>query len=156
LLGYISITNSSSGSNSYQWDFGDGSPFDTTANPIHYYQTIGTFTVTLIASNGICSDTSTFLITVLAAPFGTGINENLISNPVNVVYENNSITLDFNFESQTKFNLSVTSVLGQNITPSQELKISNGQIKIPFMVAKGIYFVIIKTENEIYVKKIEN
>jgi gliding motility-associated-like protein len=35
----------------YSWDFGDGTPLQTAANPSHVYQTAGTFTITLIAMN---------------------------------------------------------------------------------------------------------
>ena len=155
LFGYVYLTNNSTGANSYLWDFGDGSPLDAAANTAHYYQTTGTFTITLISSNGNCSDTSMFVITVVAFPFGNWINENSISNFVNFVQENNFIILDFNFPSQTKINVSVTNVLGQNIAPSQELAISNGRIRIPFIVAKGIYFVVITTDKETFAKKIE-
>lgn len=41
---------------SWFWDFGDGST-DTTQNPDHVYQTAGLYTVTLIISDGIESDT---------------------------------------------------------------------------------------------------
>jgi gliding motility-associated-like protein len=41
----------------WQWDFGDGSPIDNTQNPSHTYSGIGPYTVTLIADNGVFSDT---------------------------------------------------------------------------------------------------
>jgi glucose/arabinose dehydrogenase/regulation of enolase protein 1 (concanavalin A-like superfamily) len=36
----------------YAWDFGDGSPTSTSANPSHLYTTNGTYTATLTVSNG--------------------------------------------------------------------------------------------------------
>jgi glucose/arabinose dehydrogenase/PKD repeat protein len=36
----------------YSWDFGDGSPLSTSANPSHIYTTNGTYTATLTVSNG--------------------------------------------------------------------------------------------------------
>jgi glucose/arabinose dehydrogenase len=36
---------------SFEWDFGDGSPLDTSPSPVHVYQTSGTFTATLTVSD---------------------------------------------------------------------------------------------------------
>ncbi|MGL5890370.1 MAG: PKD domain-containing protein, partial [Bacteroidia bacterium] len=66
----VTFNNSSNGIN-YYWDFGDGSPLDTTASPSHTFLNPGTYTVTLIAedsSSCIIRDTLTLSITVLATP----------------------------------------------------------------------------------------
>ncbi|MFY7707939.1 MAG: PKD domain-containing protein [Flavobacteriales bacterium] len=60
------FTNSSSSVNStlnYSWDFGDGNT-SSIQNPSHTYATNGTYTVTLIASNCIFSDTITNTIQI--------------------------------------------------------------------------------------------
>jgi len=57
--------NMSSANTSYEWDFGDGS-ISSSANPIHTYQTGGTYTVTLEVENG-CG-TSQFQQTISTAP----------------------------------------------------------------------------------------
>ena len=46
------------GTSSYFWSFGDGTTSNL-ANPTHIYTSDGIFTVTLTASNGICSDAYT-------------------------------------------------------------------------------------------------
>ncbi len=52
----FTFTNSSVGSVTYLWDFGDGTT-STQANPQHSYTLQGSFTITLIASNSIgCQD----------------------------------------------------------------------------------------------------
>ncbi|MFM9028487.1 MAG: PKD domain-containing protein, partial [Bacteroidota bacterium] len=55
------------GPTGWLWDFGDG---DTSRrqNPVHAYQTPGTYTVTFIAFSCTESDTSTTTVTVQAAP----------------------------------------------------------------------------------------
>ena len=53
----VNFTDSSSNNpTSWQWDFGDGSSSDE-QNPSHTYNEIGTYTVTLITSNGFNADT---------------------------------------------------------------------------------------------------
>lgn len=51
---------------SWNWDFGDGSPADTTQNPVHTYLIDGTFLVTLTAGNMYGSTTATLAITINA------------------------------------------------------------------------------------------
>jgi PKD repeat protein len=51
--------------NSWSWDFGDGSPLNTTQNPTHLYTAGGTYNVTLIAGDNLSNlDTTTSMIGV--------------------------------------------------------------------------------------------
>jgi PKD repeat protein len=53
----VNFNNTSSASNSYLWDFGDGTTSEE-SDPTHTYYTPGDYQVTLIASiNDVCSDT---------------------------------------------------------------------------------------------------
>ena len=62
----ITFVNNSNGV-SYVWDFGDGSPLDTTAAPTHTYNSAGTFQALLIASDpGTCNLHDTTYITIVA------------------------------------------------------------------------------------------
>ncbi|TND07717.1 MAG: CHU large protein [Bacteroidetes bacterium] len=55
----IVITNQSNGASAYEWDFGDGST-TSLVNPQYEYQEVGTYTITLIATNSFgCDDTAT-------------------------------------------------------------------------------------------------
>jgi PKD repeat protein len=66
----VQFTNNSLNALSYSWDFGDGS-ISTLANPTHSYIALGTYTVVLTASAGICgsdAETKTSYITVGATP----------------------------------------------------------------------------------------
>jgi len=64
----VQFFNQSSGAVTYEWNFGDNS-FDSTStdeNPVHYYATDGTYTVTLISTNQEgCKDTITQTLVVL-------------------------------------------------------------------------------------------
>lgn len=63
----VNFTNSSSNANNYVWTFGNGQTQTTSAsfNVNTTYNQAGVYTVTLVASNGICSDTWQGTITVL-------------------------------------------------------------------------------------------
>lgn len=51
--------NSCSNTSTYEWDFGDGSPRSNLQTPpCHLYASVGTYTVTLKASNNACGDSS--------------------------------------------------------------------------------------------------
>ncbi len=52
----------------YSWDFGDGSPVSTSANPAHTYTTNGTYTATLTVSNGTQTGTATTQVVVGHTP----------------------------------------------------------------------------------------
>jgi gliding motility-associated-like protein len=66
----VNFTNSSTNATSYVWDFGNGSNQSTNnQNPVStQYVNEGVYTVTLIASNGLCDDTETLTITAGPIP----------------------------------------------------------------------------------------
>ena len=63
----IQFTNLTTGTLplSYDWDFGDGTGTSTETNPTYTYGTLGTYTVTLTASDAVNLDTITHTVTVL-------------------------------------------------------------------------------------------
>jgi gliding motility-associated-like protein len=88
----VNFTNNSIGAVSYSWDFGDGTPFDNSANPTHIYQNLTQFIdnniVTLIAtsSNG-CTDTIIDSVLVFPEPqFGFSTNPDSGCSPLIVTF----------------------------------------------------------------------
>lgn len=81
----ISFNNQSLYATSYLWDFGDGNT-DTIENPVHTYQNIGNYIVTLYASNECFTDSVQQDIITSAHI----INE---ENQIEVVSNNNSVTI---------------------------------------------------------------
>lgn len=61
----IDFTNCSTNSDTFEWDFGDGSATVTTESASHEYTTAGTFVVELTASKGAESDKATTTVTIL-------------------------------------------------------------------------------------------
>ena len=62
----VQFTNLTSGSEpmTYSWDFGDGIGTSTETNPEYLYGDIGTFTVTLVASNTLGTNSITHPVTI--------------------------------------------------------------------------------------------
>jgi glucose/arabinose dehydrogenase/regulation of enolase protein 1 (concanavalin A-like superfamily) len=89
-LGPLTVQFSSAGSTdpyglplTYSWDFGDGSPVDTSANPSHTYATNGTYTATLTVSNGTLTGTATTQIVVGNTPPSASITTPVVSSTYN-------------------------------------------------------------------------
>jgi gliding motility-associated-like protein len=71
----VNFLNQSTGADIYTWDFGDGSPLDNSINPSHTFNSTGTFTITLIATDtSACNyaDTTTLTVTVGQANVSAG------------------------------------------------------------------------------------
>ncbi|MFY0672047.1 MAG: PKD domain-containing protein [Bacteroidia bacterium] len=68
----VTFTNSSTNSTEYSWDFGDGAT-STEENPVHTYAGEGTYTVTLVASDGTNTDESQQDVTISAAEFSASV-----------------------------------------------------------------------------------
>ena len=88
----VNFTNTSIGSISYTWNFGDGTPLDNGINPSHTYNNLTQFIdnniVTLVAmsANG-CTDTIIDSVTVYPEPqFGFSTNPDSGCSPVNVIF----------------------------------------------------------------------
>ncbi|HEU4718628.1 MAG TPA: PKD domain-containing protein [Bacteroidia bacterium] len=67
----MQFTNQSVNAGSYSWNFGDPSTIADTSNatnPAYTYTNPGTYTVTLIANPGPCSDTSSLVVNVAPGP----------------------------------------------------------------------------------------
>ncbi|MCA0237608.1 MAG: PKD domain-containing protein [Bacteroidetes bacterium] len=62
------FSNTTQNATTYSWNFGDGSPIVSDAQPVHTYAIDGTYTVTLTASNNCGSTTITHTVTVVSLP----------------------------------------------------------------------------------------
>lgn len=106
----VAFTNTSIGAPNYVWDFGDGSPLDTNANPVHVYDTQGVFTIKLKVFTDNCMDSveqQVNLVHPLAAAFTTDAD---------TICQNSAIT----------FTDASTYVTTNNITPSYYWSFGDG------------------------------
>lgn len=64
----VITTNTSQFANTYSWSWGDGTPGTNFVNPTHLYNTVGQYQITLVASDGVCRDTTTRVVRVSNKP----------------------------------------------------------------------------------------
>jgi PKD repeat protein len=97
----IVFTNTSTGNNTYSWDFGDGAS-STEVNPTHTYTTQGTYTVTLTATNDCGTDTKTEPFTVTLSYCEVSVENNLELGIYKVIF--GSIDNDSGFDTVDGYN----------------------------------------------------
>ncbi len=89
----VSFNNSSSGSQGYLWDFGDGNT-SSDSIPTHLYQNAGSYTVTLtVYGQGGCNDTLTLPQQIVVNPTPSSSFSHTVSDicsPVTVSFNNSS------------------------------------------------------------------
>lgn len=64
----VNFTNTSVGATGYEWSFGEPGATSTATDPSYTYTTAGTYTIQLVATDGICSDTATVQIIIEGEP----------------------------------------------------------------------------------------
>lgn len=143
----VNLTNTTTGANSFSWEFGDGGSSKYT-NPSHTYNSNGDYNITLIAtSDNGCNDTIVKKLTI-----GTTATADLQDGSIEV-YPNPTadiIRFDSNFDiSNSK--IAVVDQTGKVV----ELYIDYAQNKIDFSnVTSGIYFVKVVVGEKQLVKKV--
>jgi PKD repeat protein len=64
----VQFSDQSSGATAWAWDFGDGSGQSNLQNPSYVYSVIGSYTVTLTATNSFGSNSTTRTVNVTTRP----------------------------------------------------------------------------------------
>jgi hypothetical protein len=137
----VQFLNNSTAATSYSWNFGDGN-VSTENNPSHNYGTDGSYTVTLEASNGNCSDIHTFEVLV------TGISEWMTSNIS--LYPNPAHDM-VNLECPINSNVQLLNVTGQTI---QVITNSNNKEIIDInQLNTGVYFIRVVSNDNVSILK---
>ncbi|MCF8370985.1 MAG: choice-of-anchor L domain-containing protein [Bacteroidales bacterium] len=151
---HVNFINQSQDAYYYFWDFGDGSPISTEANPEHDYPVLNQnmwYTATLVSANQCGSDTSMMQI------FTFDIEEMDGESPLQIYPNPNkgNFFLSGSLDSKDNLQLSVFNSTGQEIywkkISSTEGKLSQ-EIKLG-KVAPGIYFLIVQQKENKWVWK---
>ncbi len=96
----FNFTNTSQFADNYLWFFGDGGT-SIEIDPIHSYSNVGTYTVTLVATNEYCSDTFTFSPIVIVSwndilfPTGFSPNNDGFNDLFKEIYKKGVVTLNY-------------------------------------------------------------
>lgn len=105
----VNFTNQSLGAESYEWDFGDGSPLSNEENPTHTYTLPGIYTVRLVAiNNNKCnkSDTTIQFVYVFS-PARATFDPQVTGCSFTVTFKNNTVdgtTYTWDFGDGTRSN----------------------------------------------------
>jgi PKD repeat protein len=137
----VQFLNNSTGAIGYNWNFGDGN-VSSENNPSHNYGTNGSYTVTLEASNGNCTDVHTFEVLVTGTEEIMNENISLYPNPAQD---------QINISCPAQSTLVMTNVTGQIISTIQNTK--NQEVMNVSDLANGIYFVRIVNNNVVTTMK---
>jgi hypothetical protein len=148
----VTFSNTSSNATSYSWDFGDETN-SSSANPSHAYAANGSYTVTLTAINGNCTDvtTLTVVISVSLEELSGLTSVNLYPNPAA-----DETVLSFESSVNQNATLVLTNQIGQVVTETAvELKNGGNTFKLGTSdLANGLYFVHLNTENGAITRKL--
>lgn len=133
----VYFTDNSTGAYSWLWDFGDGST-STQQNPIHVYNSTGTYNVTLTINSGSCATTNLVDIMDVNDAFDIIVMPNPATDYANVIFTN-----PISEEAQVGF----FSVDGKLIW-EQIIEIGTDQINIDMTkYSSAVYLIRIKSEN---------
>jgi PKD repeat protein len=141
----VNFTNSSTGATTYHWDFGD-SGTSTLSDPSHTYAATGTYTVTLISFNSICSDTITHDVTITTVG---GVDDNSFSGvTISPNPSKDYVTISFGSEIRKPFTLSVYTLAGKLVSENNY----SGSLQ-PVVVnlsacSEGIYNLMLRNDSE--------
>jgi len=152
--GQVTFTNHSVGSGSFYWNFGDQSPLDSSFSTNHQYTAPGNFTVTLVTSDGSCSDTLHHVIVVI--PLVTGIhNLAMPDQGVQVKSENGSYFVEFNLSEATNAVISVYDAVGQKVSDDLSVHAFQNKVQVSLPnLARGVYFISVSMNGKVISKKI--
>lgn len=150
----VSFTNTSVNAISMAWDFGDFSS-SSALNPIHIYPNSDTYTVTLVASNGACLDSSTFVLANLSILEANKVNINELNIFPNPITETGRLT--FSISELSSVNILIVDYNGKVVSEvvNDQLEKGNYDFEISSLnLENGMYYVIVRTSNTNKITKI--
>ncbi len=156
----ITFTDQSTGGPvAWQWDFGDGAT-DTVQSPVHGYTVDGTYTVTLIVTNGCSADTVSAVDAILIShlsgvgarvPGGFGLAQNY-PNPFNP-----STTISFALTKDGPARLEIYDAAGRRVAVLVDGIQAAGEHSVvwePRTLASGVYFARFAAEGRHQVRRL--
>ena len=144
----VQFTNTSSGAQSYSWNFGDGSPCNTNSNPVHTYSNAGLYNITLEALYGSCVETHSSSI-VVSELSDIGYSESQLGSNVQIINSDNTLYVSFDLNEQVQATISVLNLLGQKIIEYINIRALKNRVEIDVKdFAPGIYITQVNLEGK--------
>ncbi|PCH67802.1 MAG: hypothetical protein COC01_05060 [Bacteroidetes bacterium] len=145
----ITLKDLSTNATSWNWDLGNGSN-STAQHPSGAYTAIGTFTITLIASDGTCSDTISRDLVVINT---TGIFDfNYIARSIYPNPTEGIVNIKIPFKSE--ITIKVYNVIGEQIIINN-LNYRDNFYQVDLsLLENGIYFIQISDNNKSSITKV--
>lgn len=144
----LSVTNTSTNSTNWFWDFGNGVTSNSATPLVVPYFATGVYTISLVAANQCFNDTAYEVITVLT----TGVPENVNNLRPQIWPNPTGGKLFMDWGSKQSVLISVFNEEGKEVV-SKKVIASKEEFDLNFL-EKGIYFIEIKINQEISRKKI--
>jgi hypothetical protein len=147
------VTNNSTGAVTYQWNWGDASPSDNSANPSHTYTQNGTYTITLIVT-GICgNDTITQTVTITQV----GLQDVDLQNTLQVYPNPNGglFTVQFELSTAKDVHVEVLDVQGRKVIEQRAESVLSYREQVDLGTAEsGVYVLRIITTDGVATQRI--
>lgn len=147
----VSFVNNSTNSDTYFWDFGDGFT-STEVSPVHTYQTLGEYVVSLTVSNAQCSDNT---LTQTVSLSVVGVNKLIAGNAINI-FPNPSQGILYieNSYTNNEFGVNVYNVTGQRVfSDILDGKITSHKIDLSNF-SKGVYYIQINSKESVLTQRL--
>jgi hypothetical protein len=147
----VNVTNTSTNAVTYTWDFGDGSPINTTASPSHTYSANGTYTIILTVTGPCGTDTYTQVVTISQV----GLQDQDLANTLSLYPNPNDgqFTLTFEFEKAKDVTIEVLDVTGRVVYTDKQTGITSYNKQIGLTTDSGVYEIRIITNDGVVTKK---
>ncbi|MFC2111163.1 immunoglobulin domain-containing protein [Bacteroidota bacterium] len=142
----------------WSWNFGDGKA-GSTQNPVHVYDSLGTFDVTLTASsaNGSSSSTKFGYINVT----NVGVSEFVLNSSISVYPNpyNDRTNIAYELYNEANVKVEVYNMIGERINVLVDKKQMTGVYKYQFSAqdlghSTGLYFLRIQINDRVFTKKL--
>ena len=141
----VVFSNSTIGASNYNWNFGDGYG-STNMSPIHAYEQVGTYEVTMTATAGECFDEDQLTVHVLS---GVSVpeTEQLLSDGFTVSTTASEVLVRFDYLTEAQVGITLYNIGGQAIYRTESVTTGSSIFQIPMTdVPHGVYIITIEGE----------